>query len=146
MKKLVISHKKETNILSKRGKNAKRKGSQYERDIARKFKERYNIDLKRTPLSGGFAKSSEKNDEYKGDITLIDDVKHFVLHIECKNQKNWSLPNWILQASNDCPENKIPIVVFHQYNTSKDFVCISLNDFFSLIDKEKIIKEKGEIF
>lgn len=141
MKKLVVLNKEE-NILSKRGKNAKRKGGQYERDVAKKFKKRYHIDLKRTPLSGGFAKSSEKNDEYKGDITLIDDTKHFILHIECKNQKNWSLPKWILQAEDDCPENKIPVVVFHQHNTSNDYVCMSLDDFFRLVDKEKIIEEK----
>ena len=33
----------------KRGKNAKRKGGQYERDIANKLQKRYGIELKRTP-------------------------------------------------------------------------------------------------
>jgi len=61
-------NKKEEN--KKRGKRSKRKGSSYERDIAKKFKEVYKEDLVRTPQSGGFAKKSVKADEFRGDIVL----------------------------------------------------------------------------
>ena len=59
--------------LSRQGKNSKRKGGQYERTIASMFQERYGVELKRTPQSGGFAKKSDKADDVRGDITIVDD-------------------------------------------------------------------------
>ena len=129
-------------LCVKRGKNAKRKGGQYERDIAKKFQERYGVELKRTPQSGGFAKKSEKADDYRGDITIVDTKQMLLLHIECKNQKQWSLPKWISQAEEDCPMDRTPIIVFHQHNSSKDYVCLSLEDFLSLVDKPKVIGKR----
>lgn len=126
----------------RQGKNAKRKGGQYERNIAKKFQERYGVELKRTPQSGGFAKKSDKADDYRGDITIVDTKQMLLLHIECKNQKTWSLPKWISQAEEDCPEDRTPIVVFHQHNTSKDYVCVSLEDFLSLVEKNKVVGKR----
>lgn len=128
--------------LVKQGKNAKRKGGQYERDIAKKFQERYGVELKRTPQSGGFAKKSEKADDFRGDITIVDTKKMLLLHIECKNQKQWSLPKWLKQSEEDCPEGRTPIVVFHQHNSSKDYVSLSLEDFLKLVDKDKVIGKR----
>lgn len=128
--------------LVKRGKNAKRKGNQYERDIAKKFQKRYGVELKRTPQSGGFSKTSDKADDYRGDITIVDTKQMLLLHCECKNQKNWSLPKWISQAEEDCPEGRKPIVIFHQYNSSKDYVCVSLDDFLDLVGKDKVVGKR----
>ena len=128
--------------LVRQGKNAKRKGGQYERDIAKRFQARYGVELKRTPQSGGFAKKSEKADDYRGDITIVDTTQMLKLHIECKNQKQWSLPKWIEQAVSDCPEDRTPIIIFHQHNSSKDFVCVSLDDFFNLVEKDKIVGKR----
>lgn len=135
-----VSVKKEENV--KRGKNAKRKGGQYERDIAKKFQAKYGVELKRTPQSGGFAKKADKADDYRGDITIVDTRNMLLIHIECKNQKTWQLKQWIEQAESDCPEGRSPIVIFHQYNSSKDYVCLSLDDFFKLVDKEKIVGKR----
>ena len=88
--------KNEDNI--KRGKNAKRKGGQYERDIAKKFQKVYGVELKRTPQSGGFAKKVTLADDFRGDITIVDTTQMLLLHIECKNQKTWQLKQWIEQA------------------------------------------------
>lgn len=131
---------KEENI--RRGKNAKRKGGQYERDIAKKFQKRYGVELKRTPQSGGFAKKSDKADDYRGDITIVDTKQMLLIHIECKNQKTWQLKQWIEQAEEDCPDGRTPIVIFHQHNSSKDYVCISLDDFFSLVEKDKVVGKR----
>lgn len=131
---------KEENV--RRGKNAKRKGGQYERDIAKKFQKRYGVELKRTPQSGGFAKKSEKADDYRGDITIVDTKQMLLIHIECKNQKTWQLKQWIEQAESDCPEGRIPVVIFHQHNSSKDYVCLSLEDFFSLVEKDKVVGKR----
>lgn len=118
--------------LVKQGKNAKRKGGQYERDIAKKFQAKYGVELKRTPQSGGFAKKSEKADDYRGDITIVDTKQMLLLHIECKAHKTLSLLQWISQAISDCPIGRTPIIVFHIHGTSKDYVLISLQDFVSL--------------
>ena len=126
----------------KQGKNAKRKGGQYERDIAKKFQSKYGVELKRTPQSGGFAKKSDKADDYRGDITIVDTKQMLLLHIECKNQKTWSLKQWLEQAEEDCPEGRTPIVVFHQHNSSRDYVCLSLEDFFNLVEKPKVIGKR----
>ena len=131
---------KEENV--RRGKNAKRKGGQYERDIAKKFQKRYGVELKRTPQSGGFAKKSEKADDYRGDITIVDTKQMLLIHIECKNQKTWQLKQWIEQAESDCPEGRIPVIIFHQHNSSKDYVCLSLEDFFSLVEKDKVVGKR----
>ena len=133
--------KHEQNV--RRGKNSKRKGGQFERDIAKKFQDRYGVELKRTPQSGGFAKKSDKADDYRGDITIVDTKQMLALHIECKNTKNWSLPTWLRQAEEDCPSDRTPIVVFHQHNTSKNYVCLSLEDFFLLVEKDKVVKKRS---
>lgn len=140
MKLKVAKEKNEQNV--KRGKNAKRKGGQYERDIAKAFQSRYGVELKRTPQSGGFAKKSEKADDFRGDITIVDTKQMLLLHIECKNQKTWSLKSWLEQAESDCPEGRTPIVIFHQHNSSKDYVCLSLEDFFSLVEKDKVVGKR----
>lgn len=128
--------------MSKQGKRAKRKGGEYERLIAKKFQSRYGVELKRTPQSGGFAKKSEKADDYRGDITIVDTKQMLKLHIECKNQKQWQLKQWIEQSESDCPEGRVPVVVFHQHNTSKDYVCLSLEDFLSLVEKNKVVGKR----
>lgn len=126
----------------RRGKNSKRKGGKYERDIAKKFQNRYGVELKRTPQSGGFAKKSDKADDYRGDITIVDTRETLLVHIECKNQKTWQLKQWIDQAEEDCPKDRKPIVVFHQHNTSKDYVCLSLDDFLKLVERDKVVGKR----
>lgn len=72
-------------ILSKRGKSSRAKGGNYERTIAKKFKDKLDVELKRTPMSGGFAKSAEKADDYRGDLVALDNSIDFKLHIEAKD-------------------------------------------------------------
>lgn len=128
---------------SKKGKSAKVKGASYERTIAKVFKKYLNIDLVRTPQSGGFAKKSTKADEFRGDITSLDESIQFNLHIEAKCHKVWSLPSWIRQAKEDCPKGKIPCVVFHQQGTSNDYITLPYPSFFDLLggtDSNKVKK------
>jgi hypothetical protein len=146
MQKLVavknVTDKEKHELAVKRGRRSKIKGGNYERTVAKYFKEAYGEELTRTPQSGGFAKKSEKASEFRGDVVILAEDKELLLHIECKNTKTWSLPAWLSQAEGDCPSGKIPIVVFHKHSTSKDYVCLSLNDFFSLVSKEKVVRVK----
>lgn len=135
---------------SKKGKSSRIKGGNYERKIAKIFKDKLGIDLVRTPLSGGFLKKAEIH-AVKGDITYLGGDKDFLLHIECKNQKTWKLKEWIGQAVEDCPEGKIPIVIFHQnqkveggkrVEEAQDYICMRLEDFLNIVDKQSIFKDK----
>lgn len=126
----------------KNGKKSKRKGANFERTLAKKFQARYGVELKRTPQSGGFAKKCDKAADFRGDITIVDNKQMLLLHIEAKNQKTWQLKQWLEQAESDCPEGRTPIVVFHQHDSSKDYVCLSLDDFFKLVEKDKVIGKR----
>ena len=136
--------------LSKRGKSSRAKGGNYERTIAKKFKDKLDVELKRTPMSGGFAKGSSKASEFRGDIITVDDSIDFKLHIECKSHKTWKLKEWIEQAKEDCPKGRIPIVVFHQGQRNEngkrveeadDYVCIRLDDFLDIVNGLPIFKK-----
>ena len=125
----------------KRGRRSRNKGASFERVIAKKFKDFFGIDLVRTPQSGGFAKKSVKADEFRGDIVSADKDMELTLHVECKNAQTWSLPAWLRQAESDCPKGKIPCVIMHKANSSKDYITLSLSDFFNLVQREAVFKE-----
>ena len=138
-------------VQSKRGAGSKRKGANYERKIASIFKEVFNIELTRTPQSGGFAKKSTKAEAFRGDITCLDEDIEFKLHLECKDQKTWKLKDWLHQAKSDCPTGHTPVVVFHQGQENKDgkrvqesceYVALPLDAFLQIVDKDKIIINK----
>ena len=138
-------------VKSKRGKGAKVKGASYERTIAKLFKKYLNVELTRTPQSGGFAKKSSKADGFRGDIVSLDENIEFQLHIECKNHKTWKIKDWFKQAESDCPKGKIPCVIAHQsqeikngkeVTKAKDFIIIPVEDFLNVVDKKKIIIKK----
>lgn len=140
MKKLITGKKKKE--ASKRGKRSKNKGATYERKIAVIFKENLNINLTRTPQSGGFAKKSNKAEEFKGDLTCLEEDKEFLLHVECKSHKTIALQSWIRQAESDCPKGKITTVVFHEPNTSKEYITLKWGDFLNLIEGSPYPKRK----
>jgi hypothetical protein len=134
-----LQQQKEMN--KKLGKRSKNKGASYERSIAKRFEEAYSVKLSRTPQSGGHSKGRNPSDEFKGDIVCLEKDKIFNLGVECKCQKTWSLPAWLRQSEEETPEGKVPIVVFHQHGTSKDYVSLSLDDFLKLVPKENVLGE-----
>lgn len=141
-KKLVPVDK---DALSRRGKKSRRKGASYERDIAKIFKEFTGFDFARTPQSGGFCKKSEKADDFRGDILPVDKSIKLKLHIECKSHKTWSIPSWIKQSESDCPKGRLPIVIFHQYRTSTNYVLMGYENFCSLMQSQKTLINKKPV-
>lgn len=132
-----ISEKEKRSKLGKRSKN---KGAGYERTIAKVFEKYTGVKLTRTPLSGGFARDKGASKDFKGDIVCIEEGKDISLSIECKCHKTWSLPAWLRQSEEDAPEGRIPVVVFHQHNTSNDYIALSLEDFLSIVPPERIVR------
>lgn len=135
----------------KQGRRSKKKGANYEREIAKVFKGKFNVDLTRTPQSGGFAKKSTKADDFRGDIVCLDDTKVLKLHIECKNQKSVSIRKWLKQAIGDCPKDKIPVVIYHLGQIIKDgsikeekmgnYITLKLDDFLDLVKEDCVIHD-----
>ena len=128
--------------LSRRGRTSKSKGANFERSIAKKFKNAYGENFIRTPQSGGFAKQYSKADQYRGDIVPADNNVTCKLHIECKTQKSWSLPAWLRQAEIDAPEGACPCVIAHLRNTTKDYIMLDLDDFVKIVPKKSIITKE----
>ena len=145
-----IDSLKEKIEQSKRGKSSKRKGSNYERKVAKIYKDALNINLTRTPMSGGFQKDI-KATNIKGDLSCLDDDIDFLLHTECKDQKAIKIRDWFEQACEDCPKGHYPTVVMHLIqrikdgkvvSNSEDLIVLRVRDFLKLVNKEEIIKTK----
>lgn len=100
------------------GKAQRNKGAAAEREVAAIINDRLGTDLRRTPLSGGMT--------WKGDIRGWDGM-----HVEVKRQERLSIPAWVKQAEDDCPEGDIPLVVFRQ-SREPWRVVIRLDDLLGL--------------
>lgn len=100
------------------GKAQRNKGAAAEREVAAIINDRLGTDLRRTPLSGGMT--------WKGDIRGWDRM-----HVEVKRQERLSIPAWVKQAEDDCPEGDIPLVVFRQ-SREPWRVVIRLDDLLGL--------------
>lgn len=135
LKKTEKGQQSKHETLSRQGRTSKVKGANFERLIAKKFQDRYGVELKRTPQSGGFAKKSDRADDYRGDITIVDTKRRLLLHIECKAHKTLAMPKWLKQAENDCPEGRTPVVINHEHGTSNDYITLSYLDFMGMIKK-----------
>ena len=135
MAKLVLTKDFEKKKRSRRGRTSRAKGASYERSIAKRFQERYGIELVRTPQSGGFAKNKVSAEGFRGDIVPADKNVSLKIHVECKDCKTWSVHKWLEQAEGDCPEGKVPMVVAHKFGTSKSYVILPVEGFFDLVSE-----------
>jgi hypothetical protein len=111
---------------SRAGASARRKGHSFERKIAKELEMWWpgNHEFKRTPMSGG--SSLKEGWDLAGDICTT--ASDFIWHLELKNTPSQftGLHNifsdksvfwrWLKQASNDCPDGKIPIIIFNRFD------------------------------
>ena len=107
---------------SRAGASSRRKGANFERTIAKKLKTWWprNYDFRRTPMSGGSV--LKDGFDMAGDICT--NAPDFKYHLELKNAPgsfkglhNWFsnksvLWKWMAQAVHDCPDNKIPLLIW----------------------------------
>lgn len=129
--------------------NSRNKGYSYERKIAKVFTKWTGFECKRTPASGGWAKT--------GDITPKnpEDMINFPLCVELKKRERWSFADlikgsklktgilsWWEQCITDAQtSNKIPLLVFSR-NLDINYACMYLEDFEAL----NLYKEESLIF
>lgn len=106
------------------GAKSRNKGNAFELKVAKIFSGKFGLEIRRTPLSGGWARG---NPHVYGDLVCIDrDVKkpyNFMYCVECKCVEGWSLQSlfnakagwfntWWAQLIKECPDDKIPLLVF----------------------------------
>lgn len=111
--------------------NSRKKGSCYERLIAKKLSEWSNIKIRRSPQSGGW--------NQRGDLVPVDpkDMVEWPFNFELKKRENWNLSELLTgknintglfsfwdQCTRDAKiSNKIPVLVFSK-NFDTDYICI----------------------
>lgn len=116
------------------GKKGKAKGKRFENTVARVMSEAYGLQLRRTPLSGGWADGME---EVAGDLVCVDPDYELEYCIECKNAEGWRLESlftdnrkwfedWWQQTVDECPDDKYPFLVFSR-NRVPIFVASTLD-------------------
>ena len=117
------------------GEKSRRKGANFERKIAKALTEALGVEFRRTPLSGGWADSSQ----VAGDIVPIENFD-FPFSLECKNVEGWTLESlfngddawlktWWEQCVNETPEGKTPLLIFTK-NYAPTFVMGRVFDTF----------------
>lgn len=132
--------------MATRGKGAKTKGSSFERKIAKILSEWGNVELKRTPQSGGFAK---EGNSYRGDINTINNEDFFIFNIECKNQEVWSLDqlfndgcilfSFFEQCIGDTSDNKVPLLIFTRNH--QPIYCLTHKSIYDIMFNRNNIKK-----
>lgn len=100
-------------------KKNKNKGRNFERHIAKLLSDWSGVQLRRTPLSGGWS----NHPDVSGDIVCEASDANFPIHIECKNNESWSwkqvlkgtgpvFSQWWVQTLSDCIDYKYPLLIF----------------------------------
>ena len=110
--------------------NSKEKGKRAERQVAKMINETLNVNCRRTPNSGGLS--------IKGDIIDIspDSIAH-QFSWEIKDRKQLRINDWWQQTTNDCPVNKIPVLVFKL--NRHFFAMIRLEDLLGLLKEKEVL-------
>lgn len=107
--------------------NSKRKGAEFERNLAGKFRE-YGYKARRTA-------------QYCGNTGDASDVIGLPgIHIEAKHQEQMRLYDWMSQAKRDAAKGgrgDLP-VVFHKKNYSEILVTMTFDDWMKLFKEYEL--------
>lgn len=99
--------------------HSRNKGNELELIVAKAFSKAFGLQIRRTPLSGGW---SHDNPETAGDLVCTTPGANFPYCVECKNVEGWKLESlfteqhkwfddWWQQARTEA-KGKTPILVF----------------------------------
>ena len=113
------------------GKTAKRKGSGFEREIAKYLNEKLGINSYRTPLSGSIS-------NLRADLMGTPD-----LHVECKRTEKFQIYAALEQAEKARDKNTLVTVVNrrNKMTTGESLVVMRLDEWLSLY--EAYLQHKG---
>ena len=113
----------------------KAKGSKYEREIAKLYRNKLFPKAQKMPMSG--AMQFHKGDIFKGEAdTFVD---------ECKCQETTKLWEWWEQAKAQCGAYQSPALHIKR-NYSESLTVIRTADFFELRETIKDLEEELDVF
>lgn len=97
--------------------NSRRKGADYEREIARELRD--------------YGYKARRGQQFCGANGDADVVGMDGVHLECKRTERTDLYGWLAQAERDAREGELPVVV-HRKNNSKSLVIMDFDVFMRL--------------
>ncbi|MBQ5589923.1 MAG: hypothetical protein IIU70_07260 [Anaerotignum sp.] len=97
--------------------NSRRKGADYEREVARELRD-YGYKVRR-------------GQQFCGANGDADVVRMDGIHLECKRTERTDLYGWMAQAERDAREGELP-VVFHRKNNCKTLAIMSMETFMRM--------------
>jgi len=112
-------------------KTKKAKGNRYEREIAKRYRDKLFPSAERMPTSG--AMMLHKGDILKGEKDVWVD--------ECKCQETTKLWEWWKQAVEQCSEEEHPVLHIKRNNT-ESLTVVRTEDYFLLRETIKDLEEK----
>ena len=132
--------------LSKQGKNAKSRGSKWERDVAKILGDWWGKEFNRTPASGSLHWGEQFN--VSGDVVTTKEAK-FPFNVECKAHQGWTIdnlirsngefPSWWEQSKHDADEaHKVPCIIYRRPGDRKSeayFTCPFTTVFQRVLNK-----------
>ena len=103
------------------GSSSRRKGAEYEREVARRFRDVLGIEaIRSSPLQAG-------------DPSAAPDVKTIPgLWIEAKRRKRSIVSDWLDKARTECPQSDVPALVMRK-DGGESLIVVSLNDLPTLV-------------
>ena len=97
--------------------NSRRKGADYEREIARELRD--------------YGYKARRGQQFCGANGDADVVGLEGIHLECKRTEKTDLYGWMAQAERDAREGELP-VVFHRKNNCKTLAIMSMETFMRM--------------
>jgi hypothetical protein len=126
---------KEEKIRSKRGKSARRKGHQFERDLVIRFKRELNDFHAERGLQS-------KGGRGRADVRLTGALHEF--HIECKKGKRPNIPQAYFQAQSGAKFGSIPTAIT-KADGLETHVTLNLDDFIAILQALEGIDQSGTV-
>ena len=111
------------------GNKSRRKGAQYERDVAKHLDSLDGVSAKK--VSGMYISGPDIRAEV--DLPCRASLS---LSVECKNHSRMSVPQWFQQCVTEAPDGCEPVLVCKHPGTSTvadDYVVMSMETFSKLI-------------
>lgn len=113
--------------MASTGKSARDKGANYERKIAKRLKDEFGVDVKRTGAQERWKVHGGDINAAKYQDTILTD---FFWELKCREQ--WQIIDWYKKASYDAGPYQTPLIVATK-NREDDYVFLSLDNFLSIL-------------
>lgn len=115
-------------MTAKTPRSRKNKGANFQKEVARKLAEKYNMDFGQDMDFFGRQMGGSGTD-----IVLSRDAKEYCpFDIEVKRTEKIEIPKWWQQAVENTQDGRIPLIIFKR-NKENAKVVLDFEDFLSLL-------------